>query len=220
MIEWMEPVIQIVLAALIGGMIGLERESSGKAAGLRTQLLVCVGSAIFTILSLSASFGHDFADPARISAQIVSGLGFLGGAVVLKTRGDVRGVTTAATIWTVASIGMAVGLREYAIAFVATGVVLITLAVLGRLEGFWSWSNRQYLATLNGEGGGFADDCEKALSQMGLETRLKKIVMADDGAVTVSLAVRTADLSLAQLQQRLVEIPGVARAEVSTAQTG
>ncbi|MBA2245639.1 MAG: MgtC/SapB family protein, partial [Gemmatimonadetes bacterium] len=110
---------RLLLAAVLGGVIGLERELSGKPAGLRTNLLICVGAALLMDLSIAVAAlanlpneqaGAIFrADPARIAAQIVSGIGFLGAGTILQARGNIIGLTTAATIWVVAAIGMAVG---------------------------------------------------------------------------------------------------------------
>ncbi|HET7273730.1 MAG TPA: MgtC/SapB family protein, partial [Longimicrobiaceae bacterium] len=113
---------RLLLAALLGGLIGLERELSSKPAGLRTNLLICVGATLLMELSLTVAAeanaanlaaGVAFrADPARIAAQIVTGIGFLGAGTIMQARGSVVGLTTAATIWVVAAIGMAVGARE------------------------------------------------------------------------------------------------------------
>ncbi len=137
-----EFVFQMLLAALLGGIIGLERDIHGRAAGLRTHLLVSLGSATFTILSISISEGMgspDFsADPGRIAAQIVSGIGFLGAGVILKEGTNIRGLTTAASLWSVAAIGMAAGSGYYEIAIVATAVALISLFFLKFSERFYS----------------------------------------------------------------------------------
>jgi putative Mg2+ transporter-C (MgtC) family protein len=134
-----EPVLRLILAAALGGFIGLEREASGKPAGFRTNLLICVGSALITELSISMATNMDMtgglrSDPGRIAAQIVSGIGFLGAGTILHGRGSVTGLTTAATLWVVAAIGMAVGAGAYVQALVATGLVLLALMILGRFE--------------------------------------------------------------------------------------
>src|SRR5690554_2045638 len=108
--------IRLLLAAILGGLIGLEREISGKPAGLRTNILICVGAALLTELSLGIGLltpERPNADPARIAAQIVSGIGFLGAGTIIQARGSVVGLTTAATLWVVAAIGMAVGAAAY-----------------------------------------------------------------------------------------------------------
>jgi putative Mg2+ transporter-C (MgtC) family protein len=146
---WMAPLQlgllgRLLLAAVLGGIIGLERELSGKPAGLRTNLLICVGAALLTELSIGVAAlanveavaeGTPFrADPARIAAQIVSGIGFLGAGTIIQARGSVVGLTTAATLWVVAAIGMAVGAQAYVMAAGSTLLVFVALVALGRLE--------------------------------------------------------------------------------------
>ncbi|MQA92376.1 MAG: hypothetical protein GEU90_19480 [Gemmatimonas sp.] len=134
---------RLALAGILGGAIGLERELSGKAAGLRTNLLICVGAALFTELSIGvANLERETfelvvsaqTDPGRIAAQIVSGVGFLGAGTIIQSRGSVRGLTTAATIWVIAAIGMAVGSSAYGLAIGSTVLVGFTLVLLGKLE--------------------------------------------------------------------------------------
>ncbi|HUP87852.1 MAG TPA: MgtC/SapB family protein [Longimicrobiales bacterium] len=131
--------LRLMLAAALGGMIGLEREHSGKPAGFRTNMLICMGAALITEVSwMVAKNSHtDWganADAGRIAAQIVSGIGFLGAGTILHNRGTVQGLTTAATLWVVAAIGMAVGARAYSAAIVGTTLVMLALMILGRVE--------------------------------------------------------------------------------------
>src|SRR5690606_18988858 len=119
---------QITLAALLGGIIGIEREWRGRPAGFRTNILISLGSCLFTILSIEGfPVKGNAQDTARIAAQVVSGVGFLGAGALLQTRNKTKGMTTAATIWLVAAIGMAVGVGVY---FLATFTTLLTAAVL------------------------------------------------------------------------------------------
>ncbi len=118
----------IVLAALLGSVIGMEREWHGHAAGLRTNILVALGSCLFTILSIDGfPLRGSAQDTARIAAQIVTGIGFLGAGALIHGKSTIRGLTTAATIWLVAAIGMAVGANMY---FIAVFTTLLTTAVL------------------------------------------------------------------------------------------
>lgn len=121
---------------LLGGIIGVERELSGKPAGLRTNILICVGSALLMDLSVRIGMvnGTRVGDPARIAAQVVSGIGFLGAGTIMQARGAVLGLTTAATIWVVAAIGLTVGAGAYSEATGATAVVAFVLFGLGRVE--------------------------------------------------------------------------------------
>jgi len=121
-----EIILRLLLAAALGAAIGYQRERAGKPAGLRTHVLICVGAAIFTIASLYG-FGAG-ADPARVAAGIVAGIGFLGAGAIIRTgEGIVAGLTTAATMWVVAGIGLAAGAGLYLVSAVVTAVVLIVL---------------------------------------------------------------------------------------------
>jgi len=134
--------IKIGVALLVGGIIGAERERHKKAVGLRTLILISVGSAIFTILSIriGTKFGGE---PPRIAASIVSGIGFLGAGVILEERGRIKGLTTAATTWLVAALGMAAGAGEYVLAGISTLVAVLVLMPLSRIEDFLEISNEQ-----------------------------------------------------------------------------
>ncbi|HEX6068898.1 MAG TPA: MgtC/SapB family protein, partial [Longimicrobiaceae bacterium] len=135
---------RLLLAAVIGGLIGLERELRSKPAGLRTNLLICMGAALLMEVSISVAGLGDGTptaggplqrgDPGRIAAQIVSGIGFLGAGTILQARGSITGLTTAATIWVVAAIGMAVGARAYVEAIGSAVLVGVSLVALARVE--------------------------------------------------------------------------------------
>jgi len=144
--------IRLVLAAILGGLIGIEREIRDKPAGLRTNILICVGSALF--MSLSTRVAQLLGgDPTRIAAQIISGIGFLGAGAVLHSHGFVLGLTTAATIWVVAAVGMAVGSGMYLVAVFATAMSLVTLYFLSfiedRIQGRRSYSYSLVVSDLN-----------------------------------------------------------------------
>ena len=124
---------RLVLAALLGGVIGLERELKHKPAGLRTNMFICFGAALFTVLS-DALAGEHTGDHTRIAAQIIPGIGFIGAGSILHTRGLTTGLTTAATLFVVASVGMASGGGLYLTAVFSTLVVVATLITVGHLE--------------------------------------------------------------------------------------
>jgi putative Mg2+ transporter-C (MgtC) family protein len=133
-LTWQEELLRVVVAAGLGGLVGLERELREREAGFRTHLLVSVGSCLFTLVS---AYGfHEFlvgggsivrADPTRIAAQIVTGIGFLGAGAIIRQGFSVRGLTTAATLWVVAAIGMASGAGYYSAAVITTALVLFSL---------------------------------------------------------------------------------------------
>ncbi len=121
----LEMVLRLLLAAVLGAIIGYQRERANKPAGLRTHILICVGAALFTITSI---YGFGVTDQARVAAGIVAGIGFLGaGAIMRRGEGVVEGLTTAATIWTVAAIGLAAGAGLYLFSAVTAGIILIVL---------------------------------------------------------------------------------------------
>lgn len=132
-----EIIFKLTLACILGGLIGLERESLNRPAGLRTYTLVCVGSALAMIVSLDMYFEYYKnvnADPGRIAAQVVSGIGFLGAGTIMREGATVRGLTTAAGLWVVACIGLAVGAGMYAPAIATTMLILFILIYFVRIE--------------------------------------------------------------------------------------
>ena len=124
---------RLLLAAALGGVVGLERELSHKPAGIRTNMLICLGAALFTLISyeMAANVGGDH---TRIAAQIIPGIGFLGAGVVIRERGTIIGITSAATIFVVASIGMGVGAGLYVTAIFTTLLLLGSLVIIGNVE--------------------------------------------------------------------------------------
>lgn len=137
-ISYWEIALRLSLAVLFGGVVGFERESHNRPAGFRTHILVCVGSALIMMLSAygfaNLVGGRYEVDPSRIAAQVVTGIGFLGAGTILQQRGSIRGLTTAASIWVVSGIGLAVGIGFYAGAAMATIVALISLLLLSRVD--------------------------------------------------------------------------------------
>jgi len=132
MTEYAEILVRLVLAVIFGGLIGLEREVVHKPAGIRTHMLVCLGSALFTLITIDA---FPIGDPIRIAAAIAMGIGFLGAGTIFKAKSEVHGLTTAASIWTVAAVGMGVALGEYFITITAVILALMVLH-LNKLEFF------------------------------------------------------------------------------------
>ena len=130
----LEILAQLIISVALGAIIGFERELKHRPAGLRTHMLVCLGATIFTIISLSFDI-----DPARIAAGIVAGIGFLGAGNIIAHKGHVRGITSAATLWVVAGIGLSVGMGEFIIAGFSAGLVFAILQ-LGRFE---KWESKE-----------------------------------------------------------------------------
>lgn len=125
--------IRLLVAAILGALVGFEREIHDHPAGMRTHLLVSLGSAGFTVLSIAA-FPAPGADPGRIAAQIVSGIGFLGAGAILKEGATIRGLTTAASLWAVAAVGMAAGAGAWVVAVTVTTIAIVSLWPLGLVE--------------------------------------------------------------------------------------
>ncbi|WP_406241683.1 MgtC/SapB family protein [Tissierella carlieri] len=131
MISRTEIVTRLLLSAIIGGFIGTEREVNNRPAGLRTHILVTLGSTLVMLVSID---GFQSADPSRLAAQVVSGIGFLGAGTIMRTGNNISGLTTAASLWVCAGIGLAVGAGYYLGAIVTTAIVLATLMSLGIFE--------------------------------------------------------------------------------------
>lgn len=131
-------IIKLIAAFLVGLALGAEREYRDKAAGMRTIILICVGSTLFTIFSVRIAADKD---PGRVAAQIVTGIGFLGAGVILQRRGQVLGLTTASTIWVSAALGIGMGVGQILFTFIAAVLVIFVLSVLPSLEQIFTRSN-------------------------------------------------------------------------------
>jgi putative Mg2+ transporter-C (MgtC) family protein len=135
---------RLLLAAGLGAALGLEREYRQKPAGLRTNILIAVGSALFTILSLEVT--KNVGDPSRVAGQIVTGIGFLGGGAIMRNRNTVHGMTTAATIWVNAAIGVGAGMGQYSLATFTAALTLVVLILLPPIEIYFErragWEDR------------------------------------------------------------------------------
>ena len=125
--------LRLTVGLILGAIIGFERELHRQPAGFRTHSLVALGAALFTVVS-AFGFTGDSVDPTRIAAQIVSGIGFIGAGTILQYRGHIRGLTTAASLWSVAAIGTAAGAGLYVVATVGTILILVILSILDRVE--------------------------------------------------------------------------------------
>jgi len=129
-----DDLLKILLAIAVGGAIGLEREYRDKAAGFRTLIFICLGSTLFTLFSVALGFGDG--DPSRVASNIATGVGFLGAGAIIQDRGRIHGLTTAATIWLVAALGIGIGVGRYALVLAVTGLTLLILCVFPRVEGW------------------------------------------------------------------------------------
>ncbi|MBI1769401.1 MAG: MgtC/SapB family protein [Bacteroidetes bacterium] len=160
-----EIAVRLLISFAIGTAIGLEREYRSKAAGLRTMIIICLGSTIFTEISIHLGANN----PDRLAANIVTGIGFLGGGVIFKDGLTITGITTATTIWISAALGMAVGAGEYFVAIVGSGVVLIVLTLMEKVQGLverWHQS-RTYRIEFK-----LSNDCDAFIEEKLKELRL------------------------------------------------
>jgi len=133
-------VLRLVTAVLLGGLIGFERERQGRAAGLRTHILVCLGSTLIMLTSIHIfDLYHTISevDPGRIAAQVVTGVGFLGAGTIMRSRASVKGLTTAASLWVVAGIGLAIGSGMLKAAVTTTILALLVLFMLSKVQKEW-----------------------------------------------------------------------------------
>lgn len=205
---------KLVLAAVLGGVVGLERQSVNRPAGLRTHILVCVGSALMMMVSVDVFRvfrGQASVDPGRIAAQVVSGIGFLGAGTILREGATVRGLTTAASLWVVAGIGLAVGGGFYLPAAASAALVLLTLVFLGRLEDAVGRRHYCFMQIV-------VADRPGQLGRIGLllgnhEVNIKNISMrpgSEAGFLEVELSLRLpASLNYDALVQELLSMDGV-----------
>ena len=180
--EW-ELFLKLVLSCVLGGIIGYERQSRRKSAGLRTNVLVCLGSCLIMVMSIGLYQdveGKTNADPARLAAQVVSGIGFLGAGAIMKEGLSVTGLTTAACLWVVAGVGLAVGAGFYTGALISTGLVFVTLGRLSRLD---DWVDHEKNLSLNihtVDRPGQLMRISRCLEDLQLRVRGVKVNAADD----------------------------------------
>lgn len=156
---------------LCGGAIGMEREIAGKPAGLRTNILICIASTLIMDLSISLSVGPGgrwVGDPARLAAQALTGVGFIGAGTILHTSGSISGLTSAATIWMVTAIGLSLGAEHYVEALGATGLVIVTLSGLRRMEYRLRRWRRVLSGTIRTKPGYTSEELRSALGVHGL----------------------------------------------------
>ncbi len=213
--------LRLALAALLGGIIGLERESINRPAGFRTHVLVSVGA---TLIMLVSTYGFApqlaegrFSDPARIAAQVISGIGFLGAGTILKDGNTIRGLTTAASLWVVAGIGLAVGSGFYIGAVGGTILVYITLTLFGKLdERFFHRSQYQVIDIVATDRPGQLGAIGSLLGQRNISIRNVRLErQQDDLNVHIRMFIKLpADVDCSALTAALASIEGVCAVSV------
>jgi putative Mg2+ transporter-C (MgtC) family protein len=211
---FIDSMIKLSVAVALGGIVGLEREISHKPAGLRTNILICMGSALCMIISHLVAQGVPGADPARIGAQVVVGIGFLGAGAIIQSRGSVVGLTTGATIFVVAAIGLAVGGGFWVPAVMGTAITLLSLIVLTRLEKIMQTKRSLFKYTLVAHHTvAVLDELDAVLDEYGLTMEEISYDRLDEDKLRLSFSVLvTADVSK-QLRRRLIQLKSVTRVE-------
>lgn len=213
--DW-EMCIRLLLAALLGSLIGLERERLLWAAGLRTHMLVCVGSCLLMIVS---SFGfqdalamaHTELDPSRVAAQVVSGIGFLGAGSILLRGEVIRGLTTAASLWTVAAIGLSVGGGLYVVSTAATFIILVILIAIKPMERVYRNRVQVHVIKLIARRRRFPEKGQRSDGQprrQGAAVHRRKGNRDDTDSITIELK-RTSGAQAKQILEQLLTIDGV-----------
>jgi putative Mg2+ transporter-C (MgtC) family protein len=192
--------LRLLLAFVLGGIIGLERERRDRPAGLRTHILVTVAAAL--LMMLSRLVAGESADPGRIAAGVVTGIGFLGAGTIIRSGADVHGLTTAATLWAASAVGLTVGIGSYSAAIVATAIIFITLTALRRLERYIGGvSAEQRIAVQLTSGASFPTQMLAELRDAGVY--VESIDFAGEGGEQVVMYYQNAE---GVSRERLMEI--------------
>lgn len=218
--EW-QILLRLLSATVLGGLVGLERERSQRAAGLRTHMMVCLGSCLMMLLSIYgfAAFVEEInvrVDPARLAAAVITGVGFLGAGTILQTGRSVTGLTTAASVWVTAAIGLGVGAGFYFAASVTTLFVLFVLWVLNKVERRWFHRRVERVVILKAEDRPrLMQRIQETLEQRGV--RLRKVRLqdasesdsADSQRLTIRLHLQLKELTEADLLEEFRRIEGI-----------
>ena len=218
---YQEIAIRLILAFLMGGLIGLERERNSRPAGFRTNILVSVGSALIMIVSIKLflSFPESSGqiDPGRIAAQVVSGIGFLGAGTIIREEFSVKGLTTAASMWALSGVGLALGAGFYVSGTLATAIVIITLTILNRLEdNFYKKDSSWQVKVKVFDQPGF-------LSELGEKINERRIIIKnlgikpcyEEAAVVIELEIKTGkNIDENELAMHLAQLEEVSELEI------
>lgn len=221
MIITTEMLIKLLLSCVLGGLIGLERESVNRPAGFRTHMLVSVGSTLVMMINaimVSSYLGYVNLDPGRFGAAVISGIGFLGAGTIIKEGNSVKGLTTAASLWTVACIGLAIGAGYFALSIITTLAVLIILEVFARMEKYILQKRRQLLIRI------VTQNLPGQIGMIGNVTGAHKCLIQDidldhsgDQTIIISIAVKyPKHFELTGLMDDLSSLSGIQSVEQVT----
>jgi putative Mg2+ transporter-C (MgtC) family protein len=201
--------LKILLSACLGGIIGAEREMAHKEAGLRTNILIALGSTLITILSFEFAVISKTGDPARLAAQIISGIGFLGAGAIMQARFAVHGLTTAATIWVVAGIGIAVGCGFYLISLAITIFVLLVLSVFRYFAAIIERHHHLYVYIITTETrAAVLFDIRKILTELNIHYQSAKLSKGTE-TYEIELVVDSSDNKNRQFLEKLIQLKGI-----------
>jgi len=200
-----EDVIKILFAVLCGGVLGFEREYQNKSAGFRTIILITMGSTIFTMVSQRIGGSDD-----RIAANIITGIGFIGGGVIFKGSFDVKGLTTAAVIWVAAAIGMLIGIEHYLLGVSLAVFVLLILSLFGKMEDLIDISNhrKKYFLTFSNADLGNVEKVEDLVKQHNLKA-IQKDISKKDSRLKLSLEVAGNKKNVKRFTEKLLTVSEV-----------
>lgn len=217
--------IRLLLASLLGGLIGLERELHGRPAGFRTHLLVSLGSALFVAVSIN--FYHVYGnftgsapvgvDPGRVAAQVVTGIGFLGAGAIIREKGSIRGLTTAACLWVAAAIGVASGSGMFSASLLVTAIALLSLLILKKVESVLSKDTYMQLDILSSDIRGQADKIKKIVDGCGAELLDNGMEWhLDEGTIRMEFRIKVSakDWKACSLIDLLAGVEGIRRVSV------
>jgi len=220
----LELLVRLVLASVLGGVIGLEREVHGRPAGFRTHLLVSLGSCLFAIVSLEVyrRFGNFTGsgpvgvDPGRIAAQVVTGIGFLGAGAILRDKTSIRGLTTAACLWVAAALGLACGIGLFYLAIAVTLIAIASLLLLKRLENRLPRDSYVYLQVWGDADAALVHRVEACLEGQGVKPLAAKYDLDRvEGSLFLEFQVKLPTRSGSELLvQTLSGIPGLRRVRI------
>lgn len=214
MVNGAEILIRLALACFLGGLIGFERERNKQPAGLRTHILVCVGATLVMLCNIfifEKYKGVANVDPARLGAQVISGIGFLGAGTIIKEGLSIRGLTTAASLWVVACLGIAVGIGFYAGAIISTSFILVVLAFFSKFEYLFNIKTLKsvlILKSVNAEGqinviGNKLKEFEIVYSNVSVES-------AEDNLIAIRVYLtKSKDISNSKLMEELYKLQGI-----------
>ncbi|BAT71494.1 Mg2+ transporter-C family protein [Thermosulfidibacter takaii ABI70S6] len=217
---------RLFLALVLGGIIGIEREVRNQPAGFRTHAILSIGASLIMIISVFAAHKYGISgkapgDPTRIAAQIVSGIGFLGAGAILRIGASVKGLTTAASLWATAGVGMACGAGFYSGAIIATGLILLTLFLLGKIEKTYLFTKPKRTLLIEAvDKPSLMGHIEETLDLMGYSMDFVEVERElDKGVVEVQMVIRPKPGSIAEedksiIARKLLSIPEVKNVEI------